>query len=277
MLPTRPMRRLGREVIIFDQIDSTNAYLLAREDQLPDGAIVCAEFQSAGRGRLSRRWKSPRGSSILLSVLLKEPADSPLVSRATMLVALAACEAVELATVCRPALRWPNDLVLSGRKLGGVLVESTPIPAGPTPGQEQRAVAIGVGINCLQQRGHFTGELAQTATSLEIESAQPIDRPAVARGLLERLDAYLSAVTTRSDVLRPTRRSAATLGRDAWPTVLAAWKSRCEDIGARVRLRQDRRTWMGTVLDINDDGDLLVQLDRGGRRYFASATTTRLR
>ena len=260
LLPAGPLTRLGRRVFALDQVPSTNAFLLARASELPDGAVAWAEWQSAGRGRLGRRWESPRGASVLLSTLLQEPADSPLLARGTLLAVLAACEAVERATVCKPQVRWPNDLVLSGRKLGGVLVESALMAARAPDHAAGRAVVIGVGINCLQQRGHFGAELAETATSLEIESTQPVDRAAVARGLLERLDALLTSAAT---------------DRDAWRAALATWRSRCEDIGTRVTLWQDRQTYRGTVLDISDAGDLLVHLDEGARRYFASATTTR--
>lgn len=258
LFPNGPLNRLGSQVFVFDKLDSTNTYLLARAADLADGTVVCAEVQTAGRGRMGRRWEAPRGSSILLSVLLHEPPESPLTGRATLLAALAMCEAVELAVLCRPGVRWPNDVMLSSRKLGGVLVESSSIPRRAAG----RAIVIGIGLNCLQQRGHFTGELARTATSLEIESAQPVHRAAVAAGLLEHLDTHLTS--TRSQP-------------DAWNHLLETWKSHCEDIGTRVTLRHDRREYSGTVLDISNDGDLLVHLDEGGRRYFASATTTRLR
>ncbi|MGD8454151.1 MAG: biotin--[acetyl-CoA-carboxylase] ligase [Phycisphaerae bacterium] len=256
LFPDGPLRRLGWHVDVFDEVDSTNAYLLARAGDLPDGAVACAEFQHAGRGRLGRRWEAPRGGSVLLSVLLKGPATSPLLRQATLLGAVAACEAIEATTDCRPVLRWPNDLMIGGRKIGGVLVESTTVG-----GAAQRAVVLGIGVNCLQQRAHFAGPLADVATSLEIESPHAIDRLAVARGLLARLDERLCVDADEVAVMAE---------------VLAAWKGRCDDVGRRVRLQHDRRTQSGTVLDISEDGDLLVQLDDGGRRYFASAATTRL-
>ncbi|MFH1746095.1 MAG: biotin--[acetyl-CoA-carboxylase] ligase [Planctomycetota bacterium] len=254
LFPHGSLGRLGRQVAVFTELDSTNTYLVAHANGLPDGTVVSAEFQSAGRGRLGRQWLAPRGSSILLSILLHEPADSPLVARATLPAALAACDAIDACTVCRPALRWPNDLMLAGRKLGGVLVESVTTTKG-------RAVVIGLGLNCLQQSGHFTGDLAQTATSLEIESPQPVNRAAIASSLLKHLDTYLAGVEQEPH---------------NWNTLLQRWKSRCADIGTRVILLHDRRQYSGTVLDISHDGDLLVHLDEGGRSYFASASTTRL-
>lgn len=252
LLPHGPLARLGAVVECLPEIDGTNAYLLTRAAQLPDGALAVAEYQTNGRGRLGRAWHAPRGASILLSFLLHEPADSPLLENAGLLGALAACEAIEAATDCRPGLRWPNDLALAGRKLGGVLAESTPRGAG-------RALVVGVGINCLQQAGHFPPELRQKATSLEIASERAIDRAAVARALIERLDAHFCCAARRPI--------------DA--TLRCSLAQRSVDLGTSAVLQSDGRTYTGTILDIDDKGDLLVELATGERRHFGAATTTR--
>lgn len=259
LLPHGPLRRLGQRVSLLKTIGSTNQFLLEQATEAADGTVAHAEQQTSGRGRLGRRWAAPRGSSILLSVLLIEPADTPLLSQGALLAALAACEAIEAATDCTPVVRWPNDLVLGGRKLGGVLAESSLLPAGKAE-SSQRAVVIGVGINCLQHRGHFTGPLAQTATSLECESTHTVDRGSVAANLLNRLDHWLVLCGEKPD---------------GWAQMRSAWRRRCEDVGTRVTLEHDARTFTGTALDIADNGDLVVQLDEGGRRHFAAATTTR--
>ena len=258
LLPDGPLRRLGTRLFLHDTLESTNAFLLARATEARDGAVAWAESQSAGRGRLGRRWQAPRGSSVLLSVLLIEPADSPLLELAGLLAALATCEAIEATTECSPAVHWPNDVTIAGRKVCGVLAESSLIANAAGP---RRALVIGVGINCLQQSGHFPPELADIATSLEIASSQPIDRAAVAAKLLARLDHWLG-------VARDTA--------DGWSALRAAWRAWCQDFGTRVTLEQDGREHRGTALDVADDGSLIVQLDHGGRRQFASATTTRV-
>ena len=254
LLPQGELARLGRRVFMHAATDSTNLFLLERAGELGDGTVACAEFQTAGRGRLGRRWEAPRGSSILVSVLLHEPADSPLLSAGAMLAALAACEAIETATDCTPGVRWPNDIVRAGRKLGGVLAESCVLPGAA------RAVVIGVGINCLQHRAHFAGALADTATSLECECRHPVARPAVAAGLLERLDHWL---------LRCRQA-------EAWSDIRSAWQRRCEDVGTRVTLEHDGRTYAGTALEIAATGELVVALDDDTRRQFDAANTTRI-
>jgi BirA family biotin operon repressor/biotin-[acetyl-CoA-carboxylase] ligase len=261
LLSRGPLRRLGHDIFLFTKVESTNAYLLARAAELEDGALAAAEFQTAGRGRQGRRWVAPRGSSVLVSVLLLERDRSPRIAHAGMIGAVALAEAVEAETPCRPELRWPNDLVVRGKKLGGVLAESTPLPPEPGRGAPRRAVVIGVGLNCLQQSGHFRADLLGTATSLEIECPQPIDRRILAGRLLERLDAWASG-----DPHDP----------ETWQRLREAWLMRSHDPGKIVTLLENGRRCTGTVLEITDNGDLLVQLDTGARRRFESATTTRI-
>ena len=254
LLPAGPLRRLGRQVFVHDTLESTNAFLLARAGELADGAVAWAEFQTTGRGRLGRRWEAPRGSAVLLSVLLIEPPGSPVLSFGALLGSLAACEAVEAATDCSPAVRWPNDIALGGRKLGGVLAESQSI-------RDRRAIVIGVGLNCLQHLGHFVGELADKAVSLDNISTRPVSRAAVAAGLLARLDHWLGVTA---------------VGPEGWGSFRATWRARCDDIGRCVTLEHDGRVFTGTAVDISAEADIIVELSHGGRRSFAAANTTRV-
>ena len=122
----------------FETIDSTNRYLLEEaRSGAPDGVVAVAEFQSAGKGRLGRRWEAPAGANLLLSVLLRP--DLPAAERhlASAVVALAAAEGVESAAGLRLGLKWPNDLLgPDGRKLAGVLAEGDLTdPSGPAGGR----------------------------------------------------------------------------------------------------------------------------------------------
>lgn len=253
-LPTQgELSRLCGPRFFFPQIDSTNAFLLQSAATLPDGVIASAEFQEAGRGRLGRNWLAPRGSSILLSILLREPPSSPLLALSAMLASLAACQAIETQTDLQPFVRWPNDLVIHDRKIAGVLAESTPLA------DARRALVVGIGINCLQQRGHFRDDLSNKATSLEIESIHSIDRAAIARELVTQLDARFASSSPAA--LTAARKE---------------WLARCNDRGKPVTLLTKNGPRSGTILDIDVEAGLLVQLDTGERRLFEAATTTRL-
>jgi len=261
LLAGAPLHVLGRAVLALDEVDSTNAFLLRCAGELPDGTIATAEYQTAGRGRLGRSWAAPRGSSVLLSLLLRTPADAPLLTHATLLGAVAACEAAEGVTPLRVGVRWPNDVIVGRKKLGGVLAESRPLPAVDNDPADQRALVLGIGLNCLQQAGHLaSGDLAGRATSLELELRDPVDRAAIARALVTRLDAHLANCRENEK---------------EWRKLAALWRERCEDIGSLVTLEHDGGTYRGTVLEVEDDGGLVVELERGGRRRFGPATTTR--
>lgn len=249
LFPNGPRQRLGSEVHLFPETDSTNHWLLDNAQCLTDGAVAVAEFQSSGRGRLGRQWLAPRGSSLLLSVLLLEPVGSRLNELAGLAMANAACAAIEADTDVNPAMRWPNDVVVADRKLGGILVETVALNT------RQRGVVIGIGLNCLQQAGHFPSDLNRAATSLELESSNAIDRAAIAARLLSELDQRVA-------------------GFDPAGT-LSEWRSRCIDIGRSTELLQAGQRYAGTVVDVAENADLVVQLATGGRRSFEAATTTR--
>lgn len=254
LLAAGPLRRVGAQVWLLPDIDSTNTHLLTYAGELPDGTVVWTELQREGRGRHGRRWVAPRGSSVMLSVLLHEPGESRLRTGAALLAALAVCDALDRTTDVRARVRWPNDVMVDGKKLGGVLAESKAL----TP--QRRAVVIGIGINCLQQAGHFPESLRTAATSLELASSQPISRARVAAALLQALDTRVAEAGSEA----------------GWRMVEDAWRERCDDFGSRVTLQQDGQQLAGTVLDITVEGDLLVQLDQGGRRQFGAAVTTRI-
>ncbi|HOW18364.1 MAG TPA: biotin--[acetyl-CoA-carboxylase] ligase [Phycisphaerae bacterium] len=242
--------RIGRKVRVLEETASTNDLALSEAETDPDadGLAVFAEFQTAGRGRQGRSWHAPRGASLLCSVLLIGRDEVARAGVLTLIGGVAACDAVREATDVWPALRWPNDLFVRGRKLGGVLVESRPIREG------RRAWVIGVGINCYQHANHFPPGIRDRATSLELESSHPIDRTRLARELLRALDRWL-APDEQVDAERVHR----------------AWLERDESIGHRVRILSEGRTFEGRTLDVDPQTGLLVQLDDGVRRWFDAA------
>jgi BirA family biotin operon repressor/biotin-[acetyl-CoA-carboxylase] ligase len=181
------VERVGRRIDYLESTTSTNDEAWKRIGTYDaDGTVVLAEYQSAGRGRMGRIWESPRGASLLCSVLLIDEHREIAVGDVSLLSALAARDAIANCTDVTPTVKWPNDLMVGDRKLGGILIESRR--------RQDRATAwvIGIGINCLQQHGHLPGKLAKTATSLELVSKRRIDRTALAGSVLTTLDRWFS-------------------------------------------------------------------------------------
>ena len=187
-------RRIGRQIEYLPSTTSTNDVAWERiESGDADGLVVLTEHQSAGRGRLGRTWHSPRGASLLCSVALVDDGGEWTDGELVLVPAVAACDAITPCTDVIPSIKWPNDLLVEDRKVGGILIESRILPGS------SRAYVIGIGINCLQQRGHMGPQLARTATSLELESAQAVDRTSLAIALLTELDRWLATPHARGD------------------------------------------------------------------------------
>lgn len=178
-MPERTL--IGREIIVLAETHSTNDLAAqAGRDGAAEGLVIFAESQRAGRGRLNRKWISPPGKGLLFSVLLRPerpPAEWP---QLTFCAALAVANAVEAFCSAAVTIKWPNDVLVNGRKIAGILLETH---QKPTP-----YVVLGIGLNVLQTKADFPVELQERVTSLAIVDGFPLDRRAVAAGLLSRLE-----------------------------------------------------------------------------------------
>jgi BirA family biotin operon repressor/biotin-[acetyl-CoA-carboxylase] ligase len=227
-----------RTIEWFDAIDSTNTHLVARaRNGAPDGLVAVADEQHAGRGRLGRTWWSPPGGSLLVSVLLR---PTVAIDRWPLLASAAGVAAAETLVALGdvPAqLKWPNDVLVRGRKIAGLLAEAEPA-AG--------AVVVGMGMNL--RWTERPPELESIATAVSLESARAVDRVAVLDGWLRRLDSWLHAV--EHDPTAPAR-------------LRFAHRQRSATTGARVRVELPQGELVGTALDVDEHGHLMVQRDDG--------------
>jgi BirA family biotin operon repressor/biotin-[acetyl-CoA-carboxylase] ligase len=231
----------GWDVRWFDEIDSTNTYLRDQaRNGAPEGLVVSADFQTAGRGRLDRRWESPRGANLLASVLLRPSCDPGDLHLSTGAVALAAADACRDQAGVDAALKWPNDLVADGRKLAGVLAEAE------FSGRRLDAVVVGIGVNVA-----WPGPDEAMGTCLDqLSGASPVDRRSL-------LDALLTALTARRPLLDDDT------GRRALADEIRA---RCATIGTIVRVVLARGEVVGRATAIDDDGHLVVDTETGPAR-----------
>jgi BirA family biotin operon repressor/biotin-[acetyl-CoA-carboxylase] ligase len=233
------------EVRRFEEIASTNTYL--REEArrgAPEGVVAVADHQTAGRGRLDRRWEAPAGSSLLLSVLFRpdlEPAHLHLCTAALSLAAAQACH--EVAEV-RPGLKWPNDLMVGEAKLAGVLAEAE------FAGDTVASVVIGIGINVA-----WPGPPGVGGTCLDDVGAlaQPVDREVL-------LGALLRALSPRRAFLDDEGGRA---------TLADELRQRCVTLGQEVRIDLAGGSVVGRATDIDAAGHLVVDTGEGLRTVAA--------
>lgn len=250
---------------------STNvdAMELARQGA-PEGIVLVADHQSAGRGRAGRTWTAPPGAGLLVSMLLRPPAA--MVDLCTMAVAVAAAEATERVAGFAPRLKWPNDLVWPGdgsapdRKLAGILAEAdwpatSSISAGwkPPADHDRAVVVVGIGIN-VAWPSERPPELAEIAVAIDEITEAPVDRE-------DLLIALLTALAPRYEALVDGDRA----------SLLSAWRTRSATLGQRVRIDLGTTDVEGTAVDITDDGHLVVDDLDGGRRTFAVGDVVHLR
>lgn len=231
----------GKRVHHFFKTDSTNrvAMELGYADE-PEGAVVLAEEQTAGRGRAGRSWHSERGAGLYVTALLRpklSPVQSPLL---TMLAGLSAHTAVLAQTGLAAELKWPNDLLIHGKKLGGILTEMHAEPSAV------RFVIVGMGINVNQEK--FPGELAGTATSLRRETGR-------AQSRLELLVKLLSQFET--DYNRFLNEGAPYVVQRF--ALISSFAN-----GRRVRVDTGRETFEGITAGLSPEGLLIVERE-GGR------------
>lgn len=202
---------LGSPLLCFPAIDSTNSYLKRESHSLPSGAVVVADHQTGGRGRLGRPFHSPEGTGIYLSVLLKPELEPARALNLTAYVAVAVCEAVERATGLQPGIKWTNDLVLEGRKICGILTEM----AIEGESGALQYVIPGIGLNVNERLEDFPEDLRSVAGSLAMAAGRPLERGRLAGELINSLDRMYGVWQTGGgDYLDRYRAACLTIGRE---------------------------------------------------------------
>lgn len=232
--------RLGGTIVSYAEIGSTNA-VAARlaEEGAAEGVVVLAESQQQGKGRLGRVWASPPRVNLYCSVLLRPPIMPVDASQLTFVSAVAVARTIRACTPITPVIKWPNDLLVNGHKVAGLLNEMTAETDRVT------SVILGIGVNLNMTRHQFPSDLRYPARSLFLESGVPVDRIAFTRRLIEELDGlygrYLSG---------------------GYGAIRDEWLSWCGIIGCRVRVADGSdASREGIATGIDESGALLLRRD----------------
>ncbi|MDP2941712.1 MAG: biotin--[acetyl-CoA-carboxylase] ligase [Candidatus Omnitrophota bacterium] len=228
---------IGRKIYYFDSLVSTMEIALQLGIKgAGEGTLVLAESQAKGKGRLGREWYSPKYKGIYLSLLLRPkilPHQAPML---TLLTAVSACEAIKEISDLDARIKWPNDILLANKKLGGILTELS------AEVDEINFVIIGIGLNVNNDKR----SLVSNATSLREQKKENINRVALLQELLRRIEA---------NYLR--------FQRDGAGAILEKWREHSQTLNRRVKVYAHKEHTEGQALDIDGDGALLIRNDAG--------------
>jgi BirA family biotin operon repressor/biotin-[acetyl-CoA-carboxylase] ligase len=282
--------RIGRKILVYNSTSSTNdvAAEYARNKQ-NDGLAVFAEEQTAGRGRAGNRWFSRRAESIICSIVIFENKLNAELLSLTFAVAVA--EAIDGRGREKAKIKWPNDIMLNGKKVAGILLETKSLPISdrgeavpalrpvgipsttlrtglptetnegkmPSPHHKSKIYIVGIGINCHQKKESFPDELQNVATSVDAESHTISDRVLLARRLLSSIDNWLG-VAEEND-----------------KDVIDRWRQLSVQLGRRISVLYNGNEFTGHCVGIDPEKGLILQLDTGGVRMFDAAHTSILK
>ncbi len=247
-------KRFGRNILFLRKVGSTND--LAKELAgygAAEGTVVVAETQTAGRGRLDREWVSPKGG-LWFSVVLKPELKPAEAVRLVFVAGLAVAEVLHELYRVRVETKWPNDVVMKGRKVCGILTEMN------TTGEKVNYVTVGVGVNAnLDVEKVFPEDLRTVATSLENELGRKVGLEELFKALLERLENIYGLFL-----------------EEGFASVLGKWKKYAGFLGCQVEVTSGTEKWVGLASDVGNDGALVMRLEDGTvKRVFVGDAALR--
>lgn len=249
-------RFLGRNIYYRDSVSTTNetAKELARKGA-EEGALVVAEEQTGGKGRLGRRWFAPKHKGIWFSLIFYPPVLPPEANQITMLAAVAVASAIQKETGITTGIKWPNDLLVGDKKICGILTELS------AEMERINYLVVGIGINVNQDKTDFPEDLWESAASLKTHSGRKIDRVRLLQAVLAEFERWYGIWLDRG-----------------FAPVLDRWKELSISLNRPVRIQTSNKSWEGWAEDIDGDGALLLRLPGGElRRVISGEVSLRLK
>jgi len=231
----------ANRIYAFWSVGSTNEFAYRRALQgEKEGTVVIAEQQTKGKGRKSRQWDSPFNRGLWFSLILRPELSASKAGLVPYLAGVSVAEAVENFLGLKPGVKWPNDLLLNGRKFCGILAEVE------FENGKIKFIVLGIGINVNHKGGEFPQEFQNQATSLRIESDSRIDR-----------------ADFLAEVLLQLERSYTYMKVNGFKDTITKWKKRCPQFGKGVVIIQDDGKYQGIFEELDDEGCLLLRTEDG--------------
>lgn len=241
--------KLGHRIEYRESVTSTQvvAHALAQENAA-DGTVVLAEGQTQGRGRLARKWDSVSGKGIWMSVILRPGIPPQKAPQFTLVTAVAVVRAIEETTGLQPEIKWPNDILINGRKCTGILTELQ------ADMDSVQALIIGIGLNVNQKAEDFAEEVQTVATSLSLEKGATVNRAELVRAILKHLEAYTELYI-----------------KAGFTPLKILWEGYSNTIGKHIRATSAKEVVEGLAIGITDEGILQLKTADGQIRSVYSA------
>lgn len=241
-------RIFGQRVYYYNSIPSTNvqARELAQKGA-PEGTLVVAEEQTGGKGRLGRSWHSPGGKGLWFSLIFRPQTIPAQAAQLTILAAVAMAEAIRKETGLPAGIKWPNDLLLDGKKICGILTEMS------AEMERVNHLVLGAGINVDQSEEDFPEELKDTATSLLLALNRPVPRVKLLQSILASIEAWYDRWLT-----------------EGFTPVLGRWKDFSVTLRRPVRIHTFNGSWDGWAEDVDEEGALILQMPDLSRKRIIS-------
>lgn len=239
---------IGKKIYYYKEIGSTNdeAKRLTRLG-IGEGTVVVSECQTSGRGKLGRTWFSPKGKGLYLTVIIQPFKTEGKTLPITLLGALSSARAINGLTGLSSRVKWPNDIMVNGKKVGGVLTEVSRTKKGTD------AIVVGIGLNVYTEKKDFPEDLAASASSLSIEAAKKVTRSKLIKILLEEFEKlYFLLLAGKAD------------------QIIEEWKILSDTVGHHIKIRTGAGLFEGRVTGIGRDGELILKMIDGRIKRFTS-------
>jgi len=244
-------RTLGQDVRFFAEVSSTQdvARSLAAQGA-NEGTVIIAETQTSGRGRMGRAWVSPAGG-LYLSIILRPNVRPPEALRFPLIAGVAVAHAIEKVTGLKPRVKWPNDVLLNGKKVAGILTEMS------ADMDRLNHIIVGIGLNVNTPKESFAEEIQEIATSLMAEKGQPVPRVKMVQSILTEFELLYDE-----------------FGRSGFEPIRRRWKTLSDTLGKPVTVSFLDQQVQGRAFDIDHDGALIIQKWNGGSERVVAGDVT---
>ncbi|OMC68518.1 biotin--[acetyl-CoA-carboxylase] ligase [Paenibacillus sp. FSL H7-0326] len=239
---------LGRKIQIMETTTSTQVDAMTQaESGTEEGALFIAEQQSSGRGRLGRKWFSPAGKGIWMSLVLRPELPIRYMPQLTLLTGVAVCKAIRSVTGAEAAIKWPNDILIHGKKVCGILLESA------TEDNKVKYCIAGIGIDVNLSAEDYPEELTEIATSLKLETGHTIDRALLIAEILNEMELLYNRYTS-----------------EGFTPIQVEWEEHSVSIGQAVRTETLTETIQGVAKRLDPSGGLVIAAPSGEERVVYS-------